>query len=459
MGGTTRDNRGQTARGGGDGGGRRLRSWKEIAAHFGTTERTVKRWEATRGLPVQRVPGGARTAVFADTSALDQWISGKPDAPAGTGTEPPGRARLFAGIGLAVVLTIGAGVIGYSQMEVGGAQPAKHQPTQRAVDLYTAAVYQAERATPDSMRRAISLFGQAITDDPAYAEAYAGLAQAYLRLRVFAAVTEAEAYPRAKSAAQRALELDPNLSQAHAAMGYVSFYSDWDFARGLHHFAEATRLDPRSAAGRYQYGIALLHSGDPSAALRELEAAQRLDPRSRSILADKGIILYLIGRREEGTALIRQVVANDPDYVMAHQYLSLIHLGEGEWRAGLAQAETVARMRQDSGRLALAEPARRALDEGGGEAMLRSVLAGHRRLHAAGREPAYVLAEFHALLGEREPALRYLRQSIAAREPLALMIRFDPLLRRLHGDPEFQRLAVQIGLPRSNRPQASPRAT
>ena len=90
--------------------------------------------------------------------------------------------------------------------------------------------------------------------------------------------------------------------------------------------------------------------------------------------------------------------------------------------------------------------------------MLRSVLAGHRRLHAAGREPAYVLAEFHALLGEREEALRHLRQSIAAREPLALMMRFDPLLRRLHGDPEYRRLAMQIGLPQPGR-QAAPQGS
>ena len=459
MDGTERDNKGHGRPS--NGGSRRLRSWKEIAGYFGTDERTVKRWEA-RGLPVQRVPGGARTPVYADTHALDLWMSGKSEAaPAGEQIEAvaakvPRRLRVMAGLGIAVAVAVGAGAFALTRDDAGEAPQAKHQPTQRAVDLYTAATYQVDRATPESMRRAIQLYGQAIADDPAYAEAYAGLAQAYLRLRVFAAVTEAEAYPRAKSAAQRALELDPNLSQAHAAMGYVSFFSDWDFERGLHHFAEATRLDPRSAAGRYQYGIALLHAGDIAAALREVEAAQRLDPRSRGVLADKGFILYLIGRREEGIALIRQVVANDPDYVMAHQYLSLIYTADGDYRAALAQGEIVARMRQDSGRLALAGPARRALDEGGGEAMLRSILAGHRRLHAAGREPGYVVAEFHALLGEREPALRYLRQSIAAREPLALMMRFDPLLRRLHGDPEFRRLAMQIGMPQPARSGASP---
>jgi tetratricopeptide (TPR) repeat protein len=442
---TGRDNSGQPgARGEAKGGGRRLRSWKEIAAYFGTTERTVKRWEAERGLPVQRVPGGARTAVFADSLALDQWISGKPDEPDAPAA-PGRRTRMRAGAAIAIALAIGAGAFTYSRIDAGKAPSARHQPPQKAVDLYTAGIVQVERATPESMRRAIQFFGQAIAEDPAYAEAYAGLASAYIQLRVVAAVTEAEAYPRAKAAAERALELDPNLSQAHGSMGYIAFYSDWDFERGLHHFSEAARLDPRSARGRYLYGMALLHSGDLAGALRELDAAQRLDPGARGILAERGFVLYLQGRRTEGVDLIRQVVDNDPDYMLAHQYLSLIHLAQGEWRAGLDQAETVARLRQDRGRLALAEPARRALDQGGGDAMLRSVLEGQLRRHAAGEEPAYVVAEFYALLGDRPAALRYLRRSIAAREPLALLTRIDPLLHRLRDDPEYQRLASQVG--------------
>ena len=430
--------------------GKRLRSWKEIAAFFGTAERTVKRWEATRGLPVQRVPGGARTAVFADVAELEQWIRGERSTEPTVDAPRPAsagrlRAILFGGVAL-----LGLATGGYylaTRSDGGEAATAKHQPSQRALDLYTAGVNQSERATPESMRRAVALFGQAIADDPGFADAYAGLASAYIRMRIVASVSEAEAYPRARAAAQRALALDPNLSQAHAAMGYILFYADWDFERGLHHFREVSRLNPRSSSGRYQFGMALLHSGNAAEALRELEVAQRLDPRARNILADKGFVLYLVGRREEGIAMLRQEVADDPDFMLSHHYLTLIHLGEGDYRAGLDQAEIVARLRQDRDRLALAAPARQALDRGGGEAMLRTILAGQLRLHAAGREPSYVIAETYALLGERETALRYLRQSIAAREPLALTMRIDPLLRGLREDPEYRRLATQIGRP------------
>ena len=420
---------------------RRLRSWKEIASFFGADERTVRRWEE-RGLPVHRVPGGTRATIYAEVDELEQWLSGR-----GRGSEPsvtPAprlRWLMIAAPLLLVVLTAAALLMLRAAPEAA----AQHEPPQKAVDLYTAATYQAERATPDSLRRAVGLYGQAIAEDPAYAAAFAGLASAYVRLRVFSAMTETEAYPRARAAAQRALQLDPGLAQAHVAMGFISFYSDWDFARGLHHFSEAARLDPRGAAGRYQYGMALLRAGDFAAALRELDIAQRLDPRARGILADRGFLLYLLGRRDEGLALIRQVAADDPEYMMSHHYLSLIHFGGGDWRAGLDAGETSARLRQDQGRLALIAEGRRALEAGGGEAMLRVGLAGQRRRHAAGLEPAYVVAEFHALLGERAEALHYLRQSIAARESVALTMRFDPLLRGLRDDPEFRRLAEDVG--------------
>lgn len=446
-----RANAGMASLGENGGAAKRLKSWKEIAAFFGTDERTVRRWEE-RGLPVHRVPGGARATIFADAAELEAWFQGRKDegAPASEATASPEPSAQPWRRWIAIVAVLAVAVLGAAAFTLfRNADPApitaKHEPPQKAVDLYTAGVYQSDRATPESIRRAIGLYGQAIAEDPAYAEAYAGLAGAYIRLRTFAAVTEAEAYPRARAAAERAIEIDPNLAQAHAAMGFVSFYSDWDFERGLHHFSEATRLDPRNATGRYEYGIALLHSGDLAGALRELDAAQRIDPRRRGILANRGFVLYLLGRRDEGMALIRQVAADDPDFMPPHHFLSLIHFGEGDWRAGLDQGEIVARLRQDQGRLALVEQGRRALDRGGGEAMLRVGLAGQRRRHAAGQEPAYVVAEFHALLGEREQALRYLRQSVAAREPLALTMRVDPLLRNLHGDPEFRRLAAQIG--------------
>lgn len=440
------------ATGNGRNGRERLRSWKEIASFFGTDERTVKRWEQ-RGLPVRRVPGGARATVYADVADLEAWFRGHSSEPEGETDAPPERPanrRLSTAIlgGLVAIGLAGAAIYALDRPDGQQAGAKHHQPSQKAVNLYSAATAQAERFTPDSLRTAVQLYGQTIAEDPAFAEAYAGLAAAYVRLRQFAALPEAEAYPRARAAAERALELDPNLPHAHAAIGFISFYSDWDFQRGIHHFREVARLDPNDPTGRYQYGMALLHAGDFARALEEIEAAQRLDPRSRGTLADKGFILYLLGRRREGVALIQQVAQNDPDYLMPHHYLTVIHFADGNFPAGLDRVRTVARLRQDADRIALVETVSRAFETGGRQAMLGAMLAGQRRLHAQGRESAYVLAETYALMGDRPAALEHLRRSIAAREPLALTMRFDPLLRGLHATPEYRRLAAQLGIPR-----------
>lgn len=172
---------------------------------------------------------------------------------------------------------------------------------------------------------------------------------------------------------------------------------------------------------------------------------QRLSPTSRGIRSEKAYALYWAGRREEALALLHESLAEDANYVQSHRFLALIRFGEGDFRSGLEHARAYARLRGDSLRLPLIDRASRAYSQGGRDAMLRTILAGQQRLVAQGSEPVYVLAGTHALMGDREAALHHLRRSVQAREPAALMMRIDPLLRGLHDDPRFEQLVLQIG--------------
>ncbi|HEX9932573.1 MAG TPA: hypothetical protein VGB08_06985, partial [Allosphingosinicella sp.] len=355
---------------------------------------------------------------------------------------PPGRTLALAGAGLLGLAAAAAIAVTAAR---GPAGTAGHQPPPEAVEHYLAGVYEWERRTPESLARARDHFEAAIARDPDYAAAHAGLADAWLLLREYSDVPDEEAYARAEAAAGRALALDDRLADAHAALAFVAFYGRRDFNAGRRGFRRATELDPSSARAHHWHGTALLHIGEFRPALAEVEAARRLDPRSRSILADKGLILYFAGEKEAGIALLRRMAAQEPGFHSPRAHLAIIHMAEGDLAAWLAEAREAARLRGDADRLELLDAAARALAGGGEQAMLGALLAGQTRLHAAGRESFYALGATHALLGDRASALRFLEQALARREPALVGLRIDPAFAALRGDPGYRRVLERIG--------------
>ena len=227
--------------------GKRLDSWKEIAAFFGRAERTVKRWETERGLPVHRFPGGGRSAVFAYSEELRAWLEGRrdelgPEDPpsnpgeleaampvAETVQELPGTREpvssptissptiLRLAAWLVPLALVGILVLLFSAKNPGlrfKALAGRHSANPEAQDLYLKGRYFWERRTPEDLTKAVDYFTQAIVKDPSDAHAYVGLADSYNLLREFGAMAPAEAYPRALSAAQRAVELDSTSAEA-----------------------------------------------------------------------------------------------------------------------------------------------------------------------------------------------------------------------------------------------------
>jgi tetratricopeptide (TPR) repeat protein len=424
--------------------GGRLKGWKRIAAYFGTDERTVKRWEARRGLPVQRGPAGSRGTVYADIEQLRAWL----EAPAAPGPSPgpgPRGRRTLVLIALLAVLVAAALALalqlGRERERSGPLSP----PTPEAIELYNLGMYHWERRTPDSLRRSVDYFGQSLARAPDYAPAYAGLANAFLLLREYAGMRPQDAYPRAEAAARRALELDPGLADAHFAHAFVTFYWDRDFDAGLRAFRRGLALDPASARGHHWYAIALLHAGDPARARTQIDRAQALSPSSRSLLADKGLVLFHAGQPDAAAALLRQLAADEPEFLSPHAYLAAIHLARGENDAFIAEARVAARLVQDQARLEMLAAAERGLARGGRSAMLEAILAAQQQHTAATRQETYALAGTYALLGRNREAVRHLEAALAARDEDILFVRMDPMFRSLRDDPGFRRIAARVG--------------
>jgi hypothetical protein len=172
----------------------RLDSWKEIASFFGRDERTVRRWERERSLPVHRMPGKQRGSVYAYSEELSQWLNAplfpRDEMQEGVPQEIT-RSRskslrfAFAGF-VALVLILGAAwYIGKSVLSASRTPVASHSPNPEALDLYLKGRFEWSKRTPDGLNKAVDLFTQAVVRDPNYAQAYTGLADSYTLLREY----------------------------------------------------------------------------------------------------------------------------------------------------------------------------------------------------------------------------------------------------------------------------------
>jgi tetratricopeptide (TPR) repeat protein len=457
--------------------GKRLDSWKEIAAFFGRDERTVKRWEKERGLPVHRVPGSARGGVFAYAEELAEWLtgsesSGSPSDPiAGSALAPilPSRAEdpgpLIAPVVLSPqtplpasrtallwvlpIVLVGAAIFlfstGHRPRFRAPVEASAHLPNPEAQDLYLKGRYYWTKRTPEDLGRAVDYFTQAIVRDPAYANAYVGLADCYNLLREYGTMPPSEAFPRALAAAQKAVELDPRSAEAHTSLGFAVFWGDLNIAEAAAEFERAIELDPQNAQAHHWYATFLAESGHFPKALAEIELARQLEPSSKAILADKGFILASAGRTDEAFALLRQLEKSDPEFESIHSYLGTIYFDRGEYSQYFQEEEAVARLRHDLAAQNSVAAEQKIFAKSGVRGLWESRLHSTQERYAQGDAADYELAVDYAQLGRKPEALRHLEIAYRNKDRDLCPMRVDTELATLHGEPEFQQLLAKLG--------------
>ena len=441
----------------GEPGGRRLNTWKEIAGFFGCDERTVRRWEASRRLPVRRLPNGPRSAVFAYEGELRAWLDnggGSPGPSIEPSVDPPySRSRLLfrqrvAVIAVLVVVAALAGVAalrfvvpGHETAPVRGTQT--HVPNVEAQTLYRAGLYAWQTRTPAGLSQAVDDFTQAIVHDPQYAEAYAGLANCYNLLREYTTMAPDYAFPRAKAAAERAIALNPSLGGAHAALGFVEFYWLRDVTRARTEFARAIALSPGDANAHHWDATFMMTTGAFQQALGEIGKAEALDTESTAIRADKGFILFYAGQSDAALTLLHQLEQTQPLFASPHHYLAVIERARSNDPAFLRELTAFAAARHDVADQAVAEASAKGFAAAGHAGMLRAMLATQQRLFSDGTVSAYEVAETFAELGDANDALSTLRTSVARREAENVNLAIEPAFAGLHANPAFQAIAAE----------------
>jgi len=314
-----------------------------------------------------------------------------------------------------------------------------------AYHCYLKGRYYWNKRTPEDLKRGIEFFNQAIEKDPHYTLAYAGLADSYYLLAgtAFAALAPGEAFPKAKAAALKALELDDSLAEAHTSLATI-LVNEWDWGGAAKEFKRSIELNPGYATARHWYAFYLTALGRLDEAIREGQRAQELDPLSVIINRDLGLIYYYARKPDRAIEQYCKSLELDPNFALTHQALGRAYLLKGMREDALAALRLAAALSSDS--VAMCAALAHALAETGSVVEARKILADlierSRRSYVSPTNIAVV----YAGLGENDEAMECLEKALAEHNAGLMMLKVHPVFDPLRSHPRYQDLLRRIGL-------------
>jgi DNA-binding winged helix-turn-helix (wHTH) protein/tetratricopeptide (TPR) repeat protein len=378
-------------------------------------------------------------------------------AAAEQGRPADGRRERILGRRAAVLIVAGVVLVGgatASWLAGGGAdvrstdEPRSlgtgYSPDNDAQLLYRRGRHQQKQTTEAGFKSAIDLYSRAIALDSNLALAHAGLAESYRALAIVGHAPSREAFPLAKQSALRALQLDDRLVEAHVALGWILFCHDWKWAEAETSLKRAIELDPRNAEAHKAYAHLLSNQGRHDEANYEAARARELDPRALLTRALEAQFLFYGGRYDEAEARLRETLEMEPDYWVAHLLLGRIALA----REQVPQAiETIRKATAlSNGAIEPTTQLAYALARSGQKEEAHLLVRQLEQRSESTYVPAYTFAMIHNGWRDRDAALRFLEQSVEAREVQATFIKIDTRWNWVRPDPRFRALLQQLQL-------------
>lgn len=322
----------------------------------------------------------------------------------------------------------------------------KYTDSNEAYQLYLKGRYHFARRNRDDVNKAIESFQQAIKLDPNFALAYARIAEAYNQMPAYPYLPPQEAFPQAKAAATRALEIDPNLSEAHTALGNTLAAYDWNWAEAEREFKRALELDPNSPAAHFRYGQLYLGPiGRFADAIAEMNRGMELEPLDVNMAGTTAWWNSVAGQSDKAHELGKKSYDLDPNHPVARNCLSQIYLHKGMHLEALAfidQSRQPGPNRQwELQNLGV------AYAKLGRDTDAATVVSEFKNMSRTQYVMSYYIATIYAALGDRDKAFTELESAIQARDWRLLFIKGDPFLNPLRDDPRFGGLLKRMNLP------------
>ncbi|MCO6511749.1 MAG: protein kinase [Aridibacter famidurans] len=312
----------------------------------------------------------------------------------------------------------------------------------RAYEAYLKGRFHWHSYTVDGLAKALVYFYEAIALDPGFARAYSGVADYYNFLSIFGIMPPNESFPAAKQAALKAIELDPELAEAHISLGITAFGYEWDYELAEKHLKRAVALNPNLGDAHLWYAQLLSLTGRHEEAIREITKAERLNPQSPSVLVTCAFVYRNARNFEKSLEKLRQSLRIQPNYYVAEQAFSWVVKQIGNFDEAIRMCETAT---ANTGRLSLPLYALGySLAAAGRSEEAREVIAELHELSERQYVPPVYFALIHAGLGESQGALKWISRGIDEKDFWVVFVPYDARFDELRDEPGYKDLLRRI---------------
>jgi Tfp pilus assembly protein PilF len=322
----------------------------------------------------------------------------------------------------------------------------RHTENPRAYQLYLQGRYHWNKRDKQGAEKGIEFFQRAIEVDPNYALAYAGLADSYIILGFHGLLPPSEVMPKAKQAAEKALQIDDSLAEARISLAYVTEAYDWDWPRAEREYKHAIRLNSNYATAHHWYGEYLALVGRFDEAVEELQKAKEIDESLSLIInAAVGLVLYLARQYDRAIEEHLRTLELDPNFAHTRFCLGLAYLQKSMFDEAIAELQTALAIFEDNPRAAAVLAYAYAISgkSSQAQALFDDLKDRSRRQYIA----PYLMGLICTGLGDHDQAFAWFEKGCDERDLGLVWINVEPMADSLRADPRFENLLRRVGFP------------